>query len=152
MIGGIEHLPYKKYRLIIVDSSAYSYITRRSGQSKLFTITKYRSTPGSRFHHLICRKQAQNADHLKPTPHVIHKGLELSDQLFNRRATAIVQQALTPGAVVFSFSRLLFKSRHETYRVIRDQMEDIDGVKHISHNQMQICSLKFCLFMLRTAK
>ncbi|RCH91584.1 hypothetical protein CU097_001952, partial [Rhizopus azygosporus] len=100
----------------------------------------------------ICRKQAQNADHLKPTPHVIHEGLELSDQLFNRRATAIVQQALTPSAVVYFFSRLLFKSRHEAYRVIRDQMEDIDGVKRISHNQMQICSLKFCLFMLHTAK
>jgi hypothetical protein len=38
------------------------------------------------------------------------------------------------------------------YRVIRDQIENIDGVRRISHNQMQIYSLKFCLFMLHTVR
>ncbi|ORE11822.1 hypothetical protein BCV72DRAFT_196786, partial [Rhizopus microsporus var. microsporus] len=58
-------------------------------------------------------------------------------------AVAIVQQVLTPGAVVFSFPHQLFKSQHEAYRVIRYQIEDIyqyhniDGTKHISHYNKQ---------------
>ncbi|ORE13425.1 hypothetical protein BCV71DRAFT_189229, partial [Rhizopus microsporus] len=44
----------------------------------------------------------------------------------------IVQQALTLGAVVFSFPEGLFSSRQATYHAIQGQIGVLKRVKHLS--------------------
>ncbi|CAO3694672.1 unnamed protein product [Rhizopus stolonifer] len=50
----------------------------------------------------------------------------------SRPAPSIVQQVLTPGAVVFSFPSTCFSSSQAAYRVIQDQIGALDGAKCIS--------------------
>jgi hypothetical protein len=72
-----------------------------------------------------------NAD-IRLSSKVIFEHDGLKEQLLARKATAIVQQALTPGSVLFSFPSSLFKHRGDAYMAIQEQCGEVIGVCPVS--------------------
>lgn len=66
------------------------------------------------------QKNGNDGD-IKLISKVIYEDADLKDQLVARKATALVQQALTPGSVLFSFPASLFKHRTDAYDEIVKQ-------------------------------
>lgn len=58
---------------------------------------------------------------------VMYEDEDLKDQLVARKATALVQQALTPGSVLFAFPGSLFKHRTDAYDEIIKQCGETVG-------------------------
>ncbi|GAA5794782.1 hypothetical protein HPULCUR_000129 [Helicostylum pulchrum] len=82
-----------------------------------------------------------------PTPEVqspligedVFEHEDLNKQILARKASAILQQALTPGTVLFSFPKKLFKVYTDAYVAIKNQIGKISGCIPISHyNSKQI--------------
>jgi hypothetical protein len=58
----------------------------------------------------------------KLVPNVVNEDEDIKDEIITRKATDIVQQALTPGSVLFSFPSALFGHRTEAYGIIEEQI------------------------------
>ncbi|KAG2189522.1 hypothetical protein INT46_009261, partial [Mucor plumbeus] len=55
------------------------------------------------------QRPATNIDNkYKLVPNVVYEDEDIKDEIITRKATDIVQQALTPGSVLFSFPSALF--------------------------------------------
>lgn len=79
-------------------------------------------------HRSICSR----SDPIKPAPEILYEDPDLATQTVVRKAVSIVQQALTPGAVVFSFPENLFSSRQAACHAIQGQIGVLKGVKCLS--------------------
>jgi hypothetical protein len=67
------------------------------------------------------RGKVQNVD--SPlVPEILFEDENLKNELLVRKATAIIQQALTPGSVLFQFPSKLFGDRVDAYQVIEKQI------------------------------
>jgi hypothetical protein len=73
------------------------------------------------------KQKIGNDGDIKLVSKVIYEDEDLKDQLVARKATALVQQALTPGSVLFSFPGSLFKHRTDAYDEIIKQCGETVG-------------------------
>lgn len=78
------------------------------------------------------RSFRSRSDQIKQVPEILHEDPDLATQSVVRKAASIVQQAFTPGTVVFSFPEDLFSSRQATYYAIQGQIGALKGVKRLS--------------------
>ncbi|KAK4518753.1 ubiquinol-cytochrome c reductase core subunit 1 [Mucor velutinosus] len=67
-------------------------------------------------------QQRAKDDHFKLIPEVMFEHEDLKAEVLTRKATAILQQALTPGSVLFTFPNKLFVHRTTAYRLIQEQI------------------------------
>lgn len=86
------------------------------GASKLVITPKFPS-----------KRNNGNSSEMMLNATVIYQDEDLKDQLLARKATALVQQALTPGSVLFCFPANLFKDRTEAYDEIVEQCGNVVG-------------------------
>lgn len=63
-----------------------------------------------------------------PVTEILHDP-DLATQTVLRKTAYIIQQALTPSAVVFSFPEDLFSSRKAAYHAIQVQIGVLKGIK-----------------------
>ncbi|KAL9536796.1 hypothetical protein MBANPS3_012360 [Mucor bainieri] len=77
------------------------------GQSKKVINTQPRRVPDDRF---------------KMVPKVLYEHEDLKAEVLTRKATAILQQALTAGSVLFTFPNKTFDHRTTAYRMIKEQL------------------------------
>ncbi|KAL7310776.1 hypothetical protein PS15m_010229 [Mucor circinelloides] len=72
----------------------------------------------------VINAQPQRAkdDAYKLIPEVLYEHEDLKAEVLTRKATAILQQALTPGSVLFTFPNKTFDHRTAAYRVIQEQI------------------------------
>lgn len=91
------------------NNSAWSVVAARGANLKVI------STP----------RPAANVDaKYKLVPTVIYEDEDIKDEIITRKATDIVQQALTPGSVLFSFPSALFQHRTEAYDTIQKEVSN----------------------------
>ncbi|CAO3686812.1 unnamed protein product [Rhizopus stolonifer] len=80
----------------------------------------------------ISHRAISTENDLRPAPHIIFEDPTLSDHILSCKAASIVQQALTPGVVIFLFPSTCFSTGQTAYRAIQEQIGQLDGVKCIS--------------------
>lgn len=69
------------------------------------------------------QRPAANLDSkYKLVPTLVFENEDIKDEIITLKATNIVQQALTPGSVLFSFPSTLFAHRTEAYEMIQEQI------------------------------
>ncbi|RCH88139.1 hypothetical protein CU097_003169 [Rhizopus azygosporus] len=78
------------------------------------------------------RSFRSRSDQIKQVPEILHEDPDLATQSVVRKAASIVQQAFTPGTVVFSFLEDLFSSLQVTYHAIQGQIGALKRVKRRS--------------------
>ncbi|KAK4520191.1 uncharacterized protein ATC70_008438 [Mucor velutinosus] len=72
----------------------------------------------------VINAQPQRAkdDQFQLVPEVLYEHDDLKAEVLTRKAAAILQQALTPGSVLFTFPSKTFAHRTEAYRLIKEQI------------------------------
>jgi hypothetical protein len=86
----------------------------------------------------VINAQPQRAkdDHFKLVPEVLYEHADLKAEVLTRTATSILQQALTPGSVLFTFPNKTFAHRTAAYRLIKEQISPLVQFRPLSlYNQ-----------------
>ena len=73
-----------------------------------------------------------SSDQSKPTIETIFETEDIHHHLMAQKATSIVQQTLTPGLVIFSFSNNLFEKVTDAYMAIEYHLGKADGFRNLS--------------------
>lgn len=83
-----------------------------------------------------------NGDKFKLIPEVLYEHEDLKAEVLTRKAAAILQNALTPGSVLFTFPNKTFDHRTEAYHLIKEQVFPLVQFRPLSlYNQEGIRDL-----------
>ncbi|KAK4519254.1 uncharacterized protein ATC70_009486 [Mucor velutinosus] len=82
----------------------------------------------------VTNAQPQRAkdDQFKLIPEVLYEHKDLKAEVLTRKATAILQQDLTPGSVLFTFPSKTFEHRTAAYRLIKEQISPLAQFRPLS--------------------